>query len=124
MEESFLEAVRSLWASSTQTFENGIMADWAAWNEADDHPTVAYPESFDVKAISAHIQELISLVSSEAGIVPRQVAVRMAVPIVERILRDNGETELAIGEIKAAMEAHGKAVPNEPQPGVMQPEAA
>jgi len=95
----------SLWASALQEFENGIYQDWGAWNGAAAVPSVAYPESFDIKSISTQVQELISLASSEAGIVPRPVAIRLAVPIVERILRDQGETEATIFEIKQSMNA-------------------
>ena len=96
----------SLWASAMQDFENGIYQDWAAWNGETAYPQVAYPESFDIKSITAQVQELITLTSSNSDIVPRAIAIRLAVPIIERILRDNGETEATITSIRAEMDAY------------------
>ena len=98
-----------LWSSAMQEFENGLYEDSAAWNGTpDDHPVVVYPDSFDIKSIAAQVQEMVSLASADAGMVPRQVSVRMATPIVERIMREGGAGSEEIKDVLDLMKKHAE----------------
>ena len=101
----------SLWASALQDFENGIYEDTAGWNGDDGStmPVVKYPDNFDVKSISAQVQEIVSLVGAGVGIVPQPAAVRVAMPVVERMLRDNGADDESITIVRGIMSASANA---------------
>ena len=106
-----------LWAAAMQEFENGLYEDAAAWNgKPNDHPVVVYPDSFDIKSIAAQVQEMISLASAEAGLLPRPVAVRMATHIVERIMREQGAGPEEVQKVMKLMEEHADKAPETAPP--------
>ena len=112
-----------LWAAAMQEFENGLYEDAAAWNGTpNDNPVVVYPDSFDIKSISAQVQEMVSLASADAGMVPRPVAVRMATPIVERIMREGGSGAEEIKVVLELMKKHAEE-PEELEPAQMPTQA-
>ena len=111
----------ALWSSCLQDFENGLYEDAADLSGEGNHPVVKYADTFDVKSISAQVQEVVALAGAGVGMVPRPAAVRVALPIVERMMKDAGESDESIKTVRDMMIEHADAVPIEPQPVPTQP---
>ena len=111
----------ALWSSCLQDFENGLYEDAAGLSGEQDHPVVKYADSFDVKSISAQVQEVVALAGAGVGMVPRSAAVRVATPIMERMMRDAGESDEAVEEVRSIMKNYADETPMEPQPVPSQP---
>ncbi len=107
----------SLWASAMEEFENGIYEDASSYSGTDPIK-VKYPEGFDIRAITTQVQELVAITGAQ--ILPHFAKVAAAIPIVEKMLRDNGMPEEKIEEIKTSMETFSLEEPEEPAEPTMQ----
>jgi len=113
----------SLWAAAEQEFENGLYQDAAAWsgNQSDDTmPVVVYPDNFDIKSLTAQIQDLVAIVSSKAGIIPHEVGVKMATTSVERFMRESGAGDEEIGAVQKIMKSFAETKPDMPSTPVFE----
>jgi len=83
------------WAGSTQEFDITVHRHAAKWEGLKEWPEASYDRTFDLRAISSQIQDLVQLSSVE---VLQPALAELAKPVIARILREAGVSQERVDE--------------------------
>jgi len=87
----------ALWVSELEDFDKKIHSHVAAWEGAGDTPKSEFSRSFDIKGLSAQINEILQIASVQE--VTSKARAAMVRPVVARMLKENGVAESEIQEV-------------------------
>lgn len=92
------------WSAATEEFDIALHRLVALWEGkgSDDHPQVGYPRQFDMRAVSARIQEITTL-STTKGVPPLAVAALLK-PLLSKLLAEYGISSDVIGKVETAVD--------------------
>lgn len=112
LESSEKQNLMAWWAGSTQEFDIAVHRHAAKWEGLESWPVASYDRTFDLRAISSQIQDLVQL-SSVA--VLRPAMSDLAKPVIARILREAGVSQDKVDEaIRLVEEEAAKLDAEEP----------